>query len=68
VDPRTATTNIAKWLLWDDPLLQPLSPMVDAVNMTGYYRELSTWLSDRVRVRFPIATENGESGENTVEV
>jgi hypothetical protein len=50
VDPRFATTNVAKWLLWEDPLLQPLSPMVDAVNMTDYYRQLSDWLSDRVRV------------------
>lgn len=27
-DPETGTTNMAKWLLWEDPLLNHLSPQV----------------------------------------
>ena len=42
------TTNLAKWLLWEDPLLSHLSPQVSDKDMIKHYRQLASALDRRI--------------------
>jgi hypothetical protein len=44
------TTNLAKWLLWEDPLLAHLSPQVANKDMVKHYRQLASALDRRIGV------------------
>mmetsp|Transcript_24190 Transcript_24190/g.59404 ORF Transcript_24190/g.59404 Transcript_24190/m.59404 type:complete len:390 (-) Transcript_24190:141-1310(-) len=41
-------TNLAKWLLWEDPLLAHLSPQVSDRDMIKHYRHLASALNRRI--------------------
>lgn len=57
VDPSVyRPSNLAKWLLWEDPLLRHLSGQLEhaglpLMEVANYYGELSQKLSQRVGVR-----------------
>mmetsp|Transcript_32395 Transcript_32395/g.60889 ORF Transcript_32395/g.60889 Transcript_32395/m.60889 type:complete len:201 (+) Transcript_32395:1-603(+) len=41
---------MAKWLLWEDPLLNHLSPQLRNANVSDYFGQLSSWLSENTRL------------------
>jgi hypothetical protein len=74
------TTNLAKWLLWEDPLLSHLSPQVSDKDMIKHYRQLASALDRRIgaamrggggggngRKKEKVAVEGGGSGASAAE-
>ena len=55
------TTNLAKWLMWEDPLLSHLSPQVSDRDMIKHYRQLASALDRRIGA----AMRGGGGGEKT---
>jgi len=54
-EPDRSNTNASKWLLWQDPLLGFLDPLLDGVSLREHYRELADDLdaSGEERLRLP---------------
>lgn len=55
-----ASSNITKWLLWQDPLLAIMDPTLEGVEMQAHYEQLAARLAaasrkggDASRLRFP---------------
>ena len=59
-DPAHSRTNASKWLLWQDPILGFLDPLVEGVPLRSHYEELAEELAEAAeadefsaRLRFP---------------
>ncbi|MFO7956304.1 MAG: beta-N-acetylhexosaminidase [Candidatus Brocadiia bacterium] len=54
-EPERSHTNVSKWLLWQDPLLGFLDPLLDGVSLREHYGDLADDLeaSDDERLKFP---------------
>lgn len=54
-EPERSNTNAGKWLLWQDPLLGFLDPLLDGVSLRDHYEKLAADLEacEDERLRFP---------------
>lgn len=60
------TTNLAKWLLWEDPLMAHLSPQVSDRDMIKHYRQLASALDRRIGAAMRGTGGNGRKGKNSI--
>lgn len=61
MEPGQGTSNIGKWLLWEDPLLQHLSLRTVTINISTYFADLADWLETANTAR----DTSSKSPENT---
>ena len=57
------TTNIANWLLWEDPLLSHLSNTISEKELVKHYRELANSLDLKIRLDVKNSRINDEMNE-----
>ena len=62
------TTNLAKWLMWEDPLLSHLSPQVSDRDMIKHYRQLASALDRRIGAAIRGGGGRGREGGGKMKV